>query len=136
MQITDYWLIRGTKLHVPMLYQNEGIYRYWKGINWRAVVTLLVVIPINLPGLIAAINKSINIGEYANFYRASWLTSFFISAIVYYVLTRIFPPTSTFVDHTVESLDEETLDVHTKDADVRGWDNEKDSTPSEKSPVL
>ena len=30
-----------------MLYQNEGIYRYRAGINWRAVVTLLVVVPIN-----------------------------------------------------------------------------------------
>ncbi len=38
--------------------------------------------------------------------RASWLTSFFISATVYYTLSKLFPPTSTYVDYTVESIDE------------------------------
>ena len=39
--------------------------------------------------------------------KASWLTSFFICAAVYLALSKISPPTSTFVDRTVESLDDE-----------------------------
>jgi NCS1 family nucleobase:cation symporter-1 len=66
-QITDYWLLRKTHLHVPMLYQNEGIYRYNRGVNWRAVVTLLIIVPVNIPGLINAINSNIDIGNYSYF---------------------------------------------------------------------
>ena len=50
-----------------MLYQNEGIYLYRAGINWRAAVTLLVVVPVNLPGLINAINPKVPIGNFAYF---------------------------------------------------------------------
>lgn len=50
-----------------MLYQNEGVYRYRAGVNWRAVVTLVVVVPINLPGLINAINPQVPIGNFSYF---------------------------------------------------------------------
>lgn len=134
--ITDYWFIRKTHLHVPMLYQNEGIYRYYKGVNWRAVATLVVVVPINLPGLIRAINPKIDTGNHFYFYKASWLTSFFISMFIYYVLCKISPPSSTFVDHTVESLDEEAQDISVeKDneaaaGDPHGWEQEKQRSES------
>lgn len=114
IMITDYWLIRKTRLHVPMLYQNEGVYRYSAGINWRAVVTLLVVVPINLPGLINAINKQVDIGNLSYFYKASWLTSFFIAGGVYYTLMKLFSPTYTFVDRTIENLDEEAQEMATQ----------------------
>lgn len=138
-QITDYYLVRKRQLHVPMLYQNEGIYRYKGGVNWRAVVALAVVIPINLPGLINAIDKSVDIGNHKFFCtslttasvsqeyryrilislldRASWLTSFFICASIYLILSKISPPHSTFVDRTVESLDDEA-----PHGDVHGWE--------------
>jgi cytosine/uracil/thiamine/allantoin permease len=64
IQTTDYYLVRNRKLHVPMLYQNEGIYRYKGGVNWRAVVALVIVIPINLPGLINAIDKTVQTGNH------------------------------------------------------------------------
>lgn len=50
-----------------MLYQNEGIYRYKGGINWRAAVALLIAIPINLPGLINAIDKGVDTGNHRFF---------------------------------------------------------------------
>ena len=50
-----------------MLYQNEGIYRYKGGVNWRAVVALVIVIPVNLPGLINAIDKSVQTGNHKFF---------------------------------------------------------------------
>jgi cytosine/uracil/thiamine/allantoin permease len=54
-----------------MLYQNEGIYRYHGGVNWRAALTLLIVVPINLPGLIHAINPKIYIGNLLYFCKLS-----------------------------------------------------------------
>jgi NCS1 family nucleobase:cation symporter-1 len=50
-----------------MLYQNEGIYRYRGGVNWRSLLTLIIVIPINLPGLIHAIKPKVPIGNLAYF---------------------------------------------------------------------
>jgi hypothetical protein len=71
IQTTDYYLVRNRKLHVPMLYQNEGIYRYKGGVNWRAVVALVIVIPINLPGLINAIDKTVQTGNHKFFCMSS-----------------------------------------------------------------
>lgn len=70
LQICDYWIIRRRRLHVPMLYQNDGIYRYSRGVNWRALIAMLVVVPVNLPGLIHAINAHIDIGNYTYFCKA------------------------------------------------------------------
>lgn len=56
-----------------MLYQNEGIYRYKGGVNWRAVVALVIVIPINLPGLINAIDKTVDTGNHKFFCMSSAL---------------------------------------------------------------
>lgn len=53
-----------------MLYQNDGIYRYAYGVNWRALVALLIAFPINLPGLIHAIDANIDIGNHAYFCKA------------------------------------------------------------------
>jgi len=129
MQITDYWIIRRTNLHVPMLYQNEGIYRYKFGINWRALATLVIIVPVNAPGLANAINKSIDIGNYSYFYRASWLTSFFIAGTIYTTLSLVFPPSDTLVDKTVESLDEDGgyPGITADPQDPNGW--EKENSP-------
>ena len=144
-----------------MLYQNEGIYRYKGGVNWRAVVALVIVIPINLPGLINAIDKTVDTGNHKffctsfcltpTFYpsiedlfrrcteikanntdKASWLTSFFICAAVYLALSKISPPTSTFVDRTVESLDDE---LHSGDQhdiqdghELAAWEKKKSTS--------
>ncbi|KAL7420893.1 hypothetical protein Q5752_004847 [Cryptotrichosporon argae] len=121
--IADYWVVRKTRLHVPMLYQNEGIYKYTYGVNWRAFATLLIVVPINLPGLIHAINSKVQIGNFAYFYKGSWFTSFFIAAGVYLALSTAFPPTSTLVDHTVESMDDDGGAYETHDS----LDETKDS---------
>lgn len=32
VKIFDYWIVRRARIHVPMLYQNEGIYRYHAGV--------------------------------------------------------------------------------------------------------
>ena len=112
-----------------MLYQNGGIYRYQYGVNWRAALTLLIVVPINLPGLINAIQPSVDIGDYAFFYKASWLTSFTIAFSIYTLTSYFFPPTDTLVDTTVESLDEDAgyPGITSDPQDPNGW--EKDSSP-------
>ncbi|ESZ91094.1 putative Uncharacterized permease [Sclerotinia borealis F-4128] len=47
----DYWLVKKQHIDVPALYDPQGRYRYWNGINWRALLALLVAVSPNLPGL-------------------------------------------------------------------------------------
>lgn len=91
--VADYWVVSRRRLDVPALYRNKGRYRYVSGVNWRALATLVVVVPINLPGLVNAINKNVEVGDaYARFYRASWFTSAFMAGAVYITLSTLFPP--------------------------------------------
>lgn len=53
-----------------MLYQNKGIYSHSYGFNWRALITLLIVIPINLPGLVHAIDGNVDVGDYSYFCKS------------------------------------------------------------------
>lgn len=60
-----------------MLYVKEGIYHYTHGVNWRALATLVIVVPINLPGLIHAINSQVYTGNHAYFCKQlAAITSF------------------------------------------------------------
>ncbi|WVQ77140.1 hypothetical protein IAR50_006823 [Cryptococcus sp. DSM 104548] len=129
IMIVDYWYVRRTHLHVPMLYQNEGIYKYTFGVNWRALLTLLIVIPMNLPGLIHAINSKVYVGNFVYFYKGSWFTSFFVAAAIYSIISFISPPTSTLVDSTVESLDEEI-------SDMNGWEKDQELSDTNSYPAV
>ncbi|KAI1329852.1 permease for cytosine/purines, uracil, thiamine, allantoin-domain-containing protein [Xylariaceae sp. FL0255] len=76
----NYWIIRSRRIDVPALYQNKG-------------PTLLVVVSVNLPGLIHAIKPAVRVsGGYADFYKASWLTSVFMASVIYIGLSKLFPP--------------------------------------------
>ncbi|EPE02809.1 cytosine-purine permease [Ophiostoma piceae UAMH 11346] len=96
--ICDYYIVRKGRVHVHMLYQNDGIYRYFYGVNWRAVTALVAAVPVNLPGLIHAINPTVYVGNYIYFYKASWLTAMTISGGTYTILSMLSPPHNTFVE--------------------------------------
>ena len=72
------------------MYRPYGRYRYTGGFvcdvmpyaftptdemsqNWRAVVTVLVTVPPNLPGLIASVNPTIQIGGTFKIFDFAWL---------------------------------------------------------------
>jgi NCS1 family nucleobase:cation symporter-1 len=55
------------------------------------------------------------------------LTSFFICAAVYLALSKLFPPTSTFVDRTVESLDDELHSSEHEHHELPGWEKKRSS---------
>lgn len=103
---------------VNALYQKQGVYRYTFGVNWRALLTILIVVPVNLPGLINAIDAGVYIGNYAYFCKhsrsrqdhgggaltisvidkASWMTAVAMATGVYLALSFIAPARETFVD--------------------------------------
>src|SRR5947207_1403481 len=42
--ICDYWVVRGRELSLVDLFKMHGRYRYREGVNWRAIVVLVVAV--------------------------------------------------------------------------------------------
>ena len=52
--IADYFIKRRTVLNVDDLYREQGEYTFTNGVNWRAMLILLVSVLPNVPGFLAA----------------------------------------------------------------------------------
>jgi len=114
---SDYWLVKKQHIDVPALYNPDGRYRYWNGINFRALLALLVAVAPNLPGLGYSIalscnpitnicTDSVHISAGAkNLYTFDWLFGFVTSIVLYTGLSYIFPEQQSKVDHTVYGHD-------------------------------
>ncbi|CAD6448259.1 cc93cd0c-e188-46c6-8af0-6f289de46d4f [Sclerotinia trifoliorum] len=109
----DYWLVKNQHIDVPALYDPDGRYKYWYGINWRALLALLVAVAPNLPGLGYSIGLQTNattgiqtdtvrISEGAkHLYSFDWLFGFVVSVFVYTLLSWLCPARESLLDHTV-----------------------------------
>ncbi|KAL2890420.1 NCS1 nucleoside transporter family [Ceratocystis lukuohia] len=101
--VSDYWLVRRLHVDVPAMYNPDGRYHYWHGINWRALVTVICCSSPNLPGLAKAIDPdSVHISKGAsNLYTFNYLFGFTTSVFLYWLLSTISPPTESLVSKTI-----------------------------------
>ncbi|KAK4702294.1 nucleobase:cation symporter-1, NCS1 family, partial [Phenoliferia sp. Uapishka_3] len=90
----DFYLVKKQNFDVPGLYDPRGAYRYFGGTNWRAVVTLIVSVGPNFPGMINVLHPSTSIGNIKWIYSVSWLFGFIVSGVVYTALSKAFPDTT------------------------------------------
>lgn len=98
----DFWIVKRCAVDVPALYRRNARYRYNKiGTNWRAAVSLLVGLTPNLPGMAAAVNPSIDIGNAGYIYDIFYLYGFASAFLVYAVLSWAFPATETLVPESI-----------------------------------
>ncbi|KAF8918311.1 cytosine-purine permease [Mucidula mucida] len=88
---TDYWLVHSGRVDVPAMYNPKGRYRYWHGINYRALVALLLTAPPAIPGLIASIRAEVNVGGALHLFQIDSLFGFFAGGFVYWTLSTLFP---------------------------------------------
>lgn len=110
IMVVDFWIIHKAKYDTLALYQPRGIYRYTAGCNWRAITAFIVGVAPNMPGFIQSINPNIDAGVGARPYSFGWLLGFTATTLVYIVLSKLAPPTETFVDKAV--LPDEIYDAH------------------------
>jgi nucleobase:cation symporter-1, NCS1 family len=80
IMITDYFLLRHTNLDVGELYNPNGIYRYAKGINYRAMLALAAGIVVALIGLLVPPLRWL--------YDYAWFVGFLVSSATYWVAMR------------------------------------------------
>lgn len=110
--MTDYYLVRRGRLHVPDLYtfDKEGNYWYTAGLNWRCFVAYLAGILINIVGFVGDVAQ-IEVPIVAvRIYQIAFFCGFFLSALVYYILCRIFPIPGMEVEGWHEDLEYEPVD--------------------------
>jgi NCS1 family nucleobase:cation symporter-1 len=96
--IADYWWIRRNHLHLADLYRFNGKYKYIGGVNWIAVVSLLVGIvfaiggsytpvgqdgPFPPNGIISILKDPFPFADY------SWVVGLVVSFVLYGVLTML-----------------------------------------------
>ncbi|KAG0140049.1 hypothetical protein CROQUDRAFT_53863, partial [Cronartium quercuum f. sp. fusiforme G11] len=100
--ICDFYLIKKMLLDIPDLYRPEGRYQYNKGVNWRALVTLIISIVPNLPGLIQTLCPGISISMGAqHIYTIAWIYGFLTSCVVYTILNWVFPDKRSLVTEMI-----------------------------------
>jgi NCS1 family nucleobase:cation symporter-1 len=85
--ITDYFLIRRTRLDLPGLYVKEGPYWYFGGFNPAALVALAAGIAPCVPGFLATVASVEVPGVWTEIYHYAWFVSFGVSFAIYAALT-------------------------------------------------
>ena len=140
MMFTDYWLIKKRKYDVPALYDPHGIYRYQYGVNWRALVAMLVTVVPLLPALAKKVTPdNVHIDQgLQNLFSFNWLYGFFLSTFIYWVLNFFFPDKKTLIDHVVPGYnvthgiegDTESQTTEPKEKEVKEYDDKDHPGPT------
>jgi NCS1 family nucleobase:cation symporter-1 len=78
IMVTDYFLIRGTRLDTYSLYRRGGMYEYRNGLNPAAIVALVM-------GVFAALVGKF-VPRLAFLYDYAWFVGFFLSGAIYYLM--------------------------------------------------
>ncbi len=137
IMMADYYFIKGRKVDIPALYDPRGRYRYNKyGVNWRALVTLLLSVGPLMPGFCNSINADIplipgmqvsrrsphsprlaplarSVADFPflllclqHFYDVAWVYGTVSSIIIYTVLSKVWSPKETLVSHMIRDYDD------------------------------
>ena len=98
VMIVDYYFIRKQQLQVDELYSFKGRYQYSGGINYKAVLALLIGIVPNIPGFLVTINvlrADMVPAVISNIYHYAWFVGFLVSGLVYITLMKNDTPQRT-----------------------------------------
>lgn len=103
----DYYIVRRGYLNVKDLYNAEksGSYHHLYGFSWHAYAAYIAGILINIVGFAGEVGRKVPIGA-VYIYKVNYFSGLIVSAVVYYLLTRIFP-----IPATSDSWNEVDIDV-------------------------
>lgn len=96
--IADYYLVNGMELQIEDIYDDKkknGRYYYWNGVNFTAILALVVGIVPVVPGFLSTVGLAENIGKgFVSIYENAWFFGFFVSGLVYWSLTWLLTKTT------------------------------------------
>lgn len=95
IMVVDYWIVRSGNLHVPSLYnkQRGHPYTYYRGWNARALAAWIAGVAFTIHGIAGSLDPAAVNEASKNMYKLGFLLSFLMGALVYYVLSKIWPMT-------------------------------------------
>jgi len=89
--ICDYWVLRKQKLDLAALFDPRGKYSYSNGINWRAIVTLVIAVAPVVPGFIRAATTpggQVAVpGFLDTLYTYAWFVTFALGFVLFWLLS-------------------------------------------------
>lgn len=94
VMISDYYLVRKTKLNLADLYKTDGPHRGWNRPAWIAFV--LSILPV-VPGFLVTVNAmdGASVGTFlVELYNYAWFVTFGLALLIYYGLKRMNPTAS------------------------------------------
>lgn len=80
VMLSDYYLVRKTKINLAELYKQQGIYSFSNGFNPAAMIALVAGVFIAIIGFF--------IPALSALYSLSWFSGFIVSFIIYYILMK------------------------------------------------
>jgi nucleobase:cation symporter-1, NCS1 family len=90
--ICDYWILRERQLSLADLFRTRGIYSYSNGVNWRAMIALVLAIAPVVPGFVrAAVTPGGQVSDpnfFDTLYTYAWFVTFGLGFVIYYVLMK------------------------------------------------
>jgi NCS1 family nucleobase:cation symporter-1 len=96
IMIADYFVVHGTKLDVPALYDPNGRYRYTGGWSLVAILAFVLAVLPSLPGFLVQ-SKWLAAGRVPplllGVYSYAWFSGFAIAFVVYLILRKLAPKT-------------------------------------------
>ncbi len=92
IMICDYWIIRKQRLNLAALFDPRGEYSYSKGINWRAMIVLVLSVAPVVPGFLrAATTPGGQVAQptfFDSLYIYGWFVTFGLAFAMYWVAMR------------------------------------------------
>ncbi|GAA5832194.1 hypothetical protein JCM11251_004274 [Rhodosporidiobolus azoricus] len=105
IMLVDFFVIRRGNVDVRDLYNPDGPYKYFYGVNLRGYAAWIIALAPNLPGLAHAVDPS-NPDVQPYTYYFSWGFAVAASGISYYLICLVFPPRSSFIDYKLYELED------------------------------
>ena len=107
MILCDYYIVRRGYLNIRELYSAEksGPYYYFFGFSWHAYASYIAGILINIVGFAGEVGREVPMGA-QYIYNINYFSGLIVSAVIYFLLTRLFP-----IPATSDTWNEVNVDV-------------------------
>ncbi|TID28144.1 hypothetical protein CANINC_002681 [Pichia inconspicua] len=92
--LADYYFVRKGNYHTPSLYTRnpDGIYYFYKGVNWWGCLAWAMAMALGIPGLAAAIHPEKYPAACLHMNYIGWLMCTIAAMVFYTVFAKIFNP--------------------------------------------
>ncbi|KAI1779852.1 NCS1 nucleoside transporter family protein-like protein [Hypoxylon cercidicola] len=92
LMAVDFYLLRGQKVRLSHLYTSNSSYWYRHGVNWRAIPAWICGWIPTIGGLVVTVKQDTDAPRALyQLYFMAFFIGFFTSAIIFFVLNKLFP---------------------------------------------